>query len=611
MGTFSESDDLVNSSQSFGRNDAWTTLFASINNPKRQLTYVWGPSGIGKTFFLQQFADSWRVNGHAIVWSSFRQDAPTDLQWWQQLALQFDLDPFIATLDTLKEAMIGRCRAERFVWVVDDCDSPQINRGWVVQVALGFTASGGYTILTGRTPPFQLWSGSNKQKHLQSLELSEWNADVVQCLLSLRGIRGPSVLQHAIRLTHGRPKLVSAVVDGMLWLQENQVPAAYGNFMADEMDLSGFLLEQICHPGSQRLMWNAGRSGDLVDTMIAASAVVPIFNRDWLIQMVGRSVVTEAWDRFIALPIVNSYLGGYYGLFSELRQEIMVIVHKIRPWRWEHWVRQAAAYYLRQIATGRVAKPHAWGALFELIRTDLGSPVFGPDLNMTALEMKPDRSADSPNDRILVYVNDLAGNMMASVVRTVKDLHTCHVTDVTVDAEYPDALIGLMGALASTFYLYDHIVWDAPQSETEMRILQVLQFTQLGQKWHLDISGIHFMEWLTSMVAAPKGRRPANPVRVVQDLLQGIREGNEHYGPEATEFWTSISPDGNFRAWFLDALNSADLGEAVNGKSLLVLYYLDQRGTHEELAEMVHVSRSTYFRNHRIALERLAEAVFD
>ncbi|WP_169101960.1 sigma factor-like helix-turn-helix DNA-binding protein [Sulfobacillus harzensis] len=54
----------------------------------------------------------------------------------------------------------------------------------------------------------------------------------------------------------------------------------------------------------------------------------------------------------------------------------------------------------------------------------------------------------------------------------------------------------------------------------------------------------------------------------------------------------------------------AELGARVDGKTVLVLYYLDRRGTHEELAEVLHVSRATYFRNHRQALERLAHAVF-
>lgn len=81
-------------------------------------------------------------------------------------------------------------------------------------------------------------------------------------------------------------------------------------------------------------------------------------------------------------------------------------------------------------------------------------------------------------------------------------------------------------------------------------------------------------------------------------------------GPDVAAFWSSHAQFLNFRIWFLDALNSADWEEQPGGKTLLVLYYLERRGTHEELAEMLHVSRATYFRKHRQALEYLADAVF-
>lgn len=608
MDTFTESND---STQTLGRKDAWAALYESVTSRKLRLMYVWGPPGSGKTFLVQHFSDCWKTNGHTIVWSSFRQAPQSDSLWWQNLLLQFDLVPAAATLETLRDAMIERCRIKPFVWVVDDCDSPCIDRDWVVQTALNLTLYGGATILTGRTSPFQLWPQSDVQSRPQSLELTDWDSDLTQRILKVRGITDPSVLQHAIGLTHGRPKLVSAIVDGMLWLERNQVPVDQRAFMADSMDLSGFLIEQMCHPGSRRLMWNAGRSGDNVDTMIAAAAVVPVFNRDWMIHMVGRNVVTAAWDRFIALPLLNSYLGGYYGLFPELRQEVMSTVHKMRPWTWEHWIRQAVDYYFAQIISGRVAKQYAWDSLFELIRTDLGRALFAPDPTKPLLEVKRDTTAGASNSATLVYLTNLAGHRVASAVGSVEDLHTLRVADVTVDPHYPEAFLDLVSTLASTFYLYDEIVWGVPRSEQETLILQTLRFTPQGEEWQLDISGEGFAQWLASMTRPPKGGRPAAPVRAVQDVLRSIRQGKEHYGTEVSEFWTSVSSDGNFRSWFLDALHSADLGERVDGKSLLVLYYLDRRGTHEELAEMLHVSRATYFRNHRVALKRLAQAVFD
>lgn len=611
MDSVSESNGVDTSAKTLGREVEWGTLDASFHSRRRQLMYVWGPAGIGKTFFVWQFSDYWHSNGHAIVWSSLRQVAPSGLLWWQSLALQFDLEPATATPETLRDAMIARCHIEPFIWVVDDYDSPGIDRVWIVQVALSLASYGGYVIFTGRISPFQLWPRADLHSRLQFLELGEWDAPLIQRILAVAGINDPTVLQHALGLTHGRPQLVSAIVEGMLWLQDNQVPVVHRAFVADATDLSGFLIDQLCHPGSRQLMWNAGRSGDPVDTMLAAAAVVPIFNRDWMTHMVGRSVVTQVWDRFIAMPLVNSYLDGYYGLFAELRKEIQSTVHKMRPWMWEHWVRQAANYYFTQVATGGMAKQYAWGALCEFIRTDLGHPVFAPDLSMSLLQVKHTMTGEASSGAMLVYLTNVVGHRVASATRIVQERHTCRVNNVTVDPQYPDALLDLMTALASTFYLYDEIVWGMPRSEREMRMLQILQFIPQGDEWHLDVSGPRYMSWLASVIAPPRGHRPEDPVRVVQDILQSLREGKEEYGAEARAFWESVAPDGNFRTWFWDALNSAELGERVDGRSLLVLYYLDSMGTHEELAEMVHVSRATYFRNHRTALERLAQAVFD
>lgn len=607
-------DELNDSTQTFGREDAWLALedsVTSVPSRERQLMYVWGPSGSGKTFLARHFSDYLQMKGHTIVWSSFRKVSQLDSVWWQNLALQFDLVPAEATLDTIHDAMVERCTIEPFVWVADDCDSAGIDRDWIIRVASNLTLYGGDVILTGRTPPFQVWSHSDAQHRLQSLELTDWDAELTQRILRLRGVTEPTVLQHAIGLTHGRPKLVSAIVDAMFWLEENQVPVNQRAFMTDEVDLSGFLIEQMCHPGSRRLIWTAGRFGDDVDTMIAAAAVVPVFTRDWMIRMVGRTVVTVGWDRFIALPLLNSYLGGYYGLFPDLRREVMSTVHKVRPWMWEHWVRRAVDYYFAEIITGRLAKQYAWDAVAELIRTDLARPVFTPDPSMPLPQAKRDSTTSDSNSAMSLYVINIQGHRVASAVGVVEDLNTLRITDVTVARKYPDALLDLMSTLASTFYLYDTIVWSAPRSKHEALILQTLRFAPHGEEWLLDISGNGFMTWLASVTAPPKGIRPADPLRVVQDVLISFRKGKEHYGTEAREFWTSISSKGTFRSWFLDALYSADLGERVDGKSLLVLYYLDRRGTHEELAEIVHVSRATYFRNHRLALDRLAQAVFD
>lgn len=610
--TFDESNAKDPLSETLGRTEAWDTLHQYVTTPAAKIMYLWGPPGTGKTFLIDQFRAYCHSFGHVIVGSSCRELDELGLPWWQHLAEEFGLSPTTAAIADIEHAMLERCQATPFIWIIEDCDAPEIDRAWIVQLALKLRHYGSSIVLTGRSSPFQLWSGQLElQHHMQFVELGDWDPPLVRRILTARGITDLNVIEQAIRLTHGRPKLVSAISDGLFWLRDNQVPATHRAFMADAMDLSGFLIEQMCHPGSRRLMWHGGQPGDDVDTLIAAAAVVPVFNRDWMTHMVGRAVVMSGWDRFITQPLVNSYLGGYYGLFPELRREIMTTVHKVRPWMWEHWTRQTADYYFSQISTGRVAKQNAWGSLSGLIRTNLGPPVFAPPMDTVPWEVHWETTSDRSQGGRVGHIVDSSGERVAQATFTVEDLHTLHVADVTSHSLDRATLLGLVSTLASTFYLYDTIIWHQPTSDAETELLKILQFTPNNGAWHLDLHDDQFMAWMASLIRPPNGRRPNNPIRIVQDALQSLREGKEHYGTEATEFWTSISPDGNFRGWFLDALNSANLGERIEGKSLLVLYYLDRRGTHEELAEMLHVSRATYFRNHRLAIERLAQAVFD
>ncbi len=46
------------------------------------------------------------------------------------------------------------------------------------------------------------------------------------------------------------------------------------------------------------------------------------------------------------------------------------------------------------------------------------------------------------------------------------------------------------------------------------------------------------------------------------------------------------------------------------GRELLVHYYLNRTGSHETVADELGASRATYFRWHRVALERFADALF-
>ena len=65
----------------------------------------------------------------------------------------------------------------------------------------------------------------------------------------------------------------------------------------------------------------------------------------------------------------------------------------------------------------------------------------------------------------------------------------------------------------------------------------------------------------------------------------------------------------DLRAWLVDAL--ASCGLSPTQEAILTQYYVEAAGPHEVLCEQMDVPRATYYRLHRLALQRLGEAMFE
>lgn len=599
-------EDLV------GRDDPWNLLSSWPKHHTPAILYLWGPAGIGKTFLMRHVFQYVSERGDPVLWSAGDEAGQSELAWTQHvgrlLELGLDENP---SMNALVGLLTAQCAAAPLLWIVDDFDQVKINREWLMSTFLELVGHGAMVVLVGRTSPLQLWPAQSYTRGcIQVIELGDLDSDAARSLLVSRGLTDPTVLTRTIEMSHGRPQLLSAISDGLSLLEETALPTSQWAFMANPVDTAGYLIEQICHPGSRRLMWRAGHPTDRIDTIIAAASVTPMFNRDWLARVAGRTLVNDLWDEFIALPFVHPYRGGYYDLFPRLREEIAETVQKVRPWMWEHWTRTAAEHYLGRVQAGVTPRQHAWGPLSRFVRPHLGEAVFNVDDGELLVECQ----LPSPNIEGFVRLAEPRGTHMASAVLRSPAPRRLLVEGTWWDAGNPQALAHLVSHVADQFHLYDDVEWTVQSRETSLdSLLEILQFQRVSDtQWHLKLGQSKFLEWLEVLVSPPAGHPPRDPVAVVQSVLRALREGIEDYDGEVTTYWNSVSTTRvSFRAWFLDALNSADLGDRAGGKTVVVLYYLDRRGTHEELAEMLHVSRATYFRNHRDALERLAKAVFD
>ena len=594
-----------------GRESEWDSLHAAYAFDNHQIIYVWGAPGTGKTHLIQNFSDYLHESSHRVLWSSARHIGSSSQEWERHLS-RFVKSHDELSGELLAQAMIADCKQQPFCWIIDAFDDLSTYRESVMQLALELRRHGAYIILTGRTSPFRLWSAQSYiRHHIHIIELTDWEPSLSREVLTERGVTDTAVLDIAIRMAQGRPQLLAAMADGLSILQGSIIPSESLSFMTNAVDLSEYLIEQICHPGSRRMSWRAGQSTDSIDTLVAAAALVPVFNREWMTRVVGRQICNHYWDEFVSSPFLNSYRGGYYGLFPYLRRYIALSVQKIRPWTWEHWTRKIVTYYLGRLQTGSIAWEKAWQLLSGYIRPRLGYILFETNLSSYSSIFRDDAAIRGMHHRF--QLTDSEGRIVAESTLITEESDTLHITGSVWDLNEPRVVAKMVSTLAETFYQYRKVVWESPPASSELTtILECLHFTEdQNQNWTLHFHAESFSEWITKLVSPPVALPPVDRVSTVQKVLQAIRDGHEDFGDPVRQFWNRLAIWDSFRPWFLDALHSVSLGEHMDGKTILVLYYLDRRGTHEELAEILHVSRATYFRNHRSALEKLADAIFN
>ena len=594
-----------------GRDLEWQSLHAAYEYDNHQIIYVWGAPGTGKTHLVQTFSDYLQDNSLPVLWSSVRYVGSTPQAWERHLSRFAEAHDELSG-ERLAKAMITRCQRQPFCWIVDAFDFLGAYRESIMQLTLELQRHGAYIILTGRTSPFRLWSAQSYiRHHVHVIELSDWEPELSREVLAHRGITDSQVLDIAIHMAQGRPQLLAAIADGLSVLQDAAIPSENLSFMTHPVDLSEYLIEQICHPGSRRMTWRAGQSSHSIDILVAAASLVPMFNREWMTRVVGRALVNHYWEDFVGLPFLHSYRGGYYGVFSQLRPHIAASVQKTRPWTWEHWTRRIVAYYMGRLESGLIGWEKAWQLLSGFIRPRLGYTLFDTTLASYSVIWSHESTTQGTHHHL--HLTDPDGRLVAESTGVSDGSGILHITEGTGNVTDPQITRKIVSAWAETFHQYYQIIWERSHLPSSLTtLLASMGFSSDDhQNWFLEFREMSFAEWIANLVNPPHAQPPADGVGTVQRILQAIRDGHDDFGEPVKQFWNNIAAWDSFRPWFLDALHSLSLGEHVDGKTILVLYYLDHRGTHEELAEVLHVSRATYFRNHRNALEKLAHAVFD
>lgn len=619
-----------------GREMEWQTLteVSRQSLAQRQILYLWGPPGSGKSYLLQRFFDTLADRPGDVVFTEAQDGdlsygdlaARSSTQVGQMKRQESRAQRFVHAVDAVEDK-------SQLVWIIDDYDAWHSQQAWLWPTIATLRRAGACIILTGRESPRRLWPGEQSTP-IVSRRLNDFDAETATQLCRDLNVQDPHVINEAIAISRGRPRLLRTMVDGFKLLTE-EWPAE--DDLALERLRSGmasFLLEQVCHPGSRRISWRAGQGSDKdVDALVAAAAMTPMFNRQLLTEVVGSAAVMSLWDMLASLPFLDAYQGGFFSMPVALRTRIRQAAQQARPWMWEQWTRKMASFYLHDALHKKTTQTDIfWDRILPFIRTKIGCPVFAEDewlaenftLTWGRLSELPGLTYDAANipsaqaEALTAFHPDGTTAGYAVVDRSRDNMLVIH--DIVEMSDEPLVAPMLFSVLMRHFPAHGKVLWVSKRpSATAERMTLILDHMGFGLPIYkenaapsrmLDLETAGYHAWLAHILRAPQAPAPEKPVPVVQEALQVLSSEPQLEETTLAAYWQKIGGKGSVLAWLLDALTSADLGAAIGGKTLLALYYLDKQGTHEELAERLHVSRATYFRNHRTALDRLAQALF-
>ncbi|WP_053959590.1 ATP-binding protein [Sulfobacillus thermosulfidooxidans] len=599
-----------------GRHEEWALLntLTDFSHPKRPIVYLFGPSGSGKSHVAEQFFEYQRHCGKRALYSQARLIGQNEQDITRYVQQVFEFEPADKKCEWSQLAF----KARDLIWIIDDYDEWRRHQLWFWPVLTDMRHLGACIVLTGKEAPQRLWAGQSEHV-LETLPLADFDKETMLEICRQFELHDPDLVSEAMAISRGRPRLLYAMAQGIKLVKDMLPPESHLNANLFHTQLPMFLIEQVCHPGSRRMRWRAGQgSHQSFDLLMAAASLTPIFTRELLNQLIGHNAVNESWDEFTNSPFLDVFQGGYFGLYKGLRQRIRHATQQARPWIWEQWTRKTAHYFINLVETTENSFPFVWEQLVGLIRWKLGHSAFEVD-------------TWQEQEWQIIHESDL-NTQENTESFSVIDEQKRRLGTLTFFRSHPEPKLVITGIvshdnnMAVPFMLFSHvikhsvqypkIVWaltpQHPMTSSFHALLHYLGFIDHADGSQiLDYSQGSVIPWLQRILRSPQGEPLEDPVQTVQNALQVLSSDIALNETNLSRYWQSIAHKGTLRTWFLDALSSADLGSNIGGRTLLVLYYLKKQGTHEELAEHLHLSRATYFRNHRTALEKLSAALFD
>jgi hypothetical protein len=572
--------------------------------------YISGPAGIGKSALLRAFARWAEDRGIPTVLAGsegFSEASPSGaLLPWQ--------GPVRA--DATRRAPLT-C-----LLLIDDYDRMRAEESRIREELLGRIGGGVGVVLAGRTPARRLWA-----------DAPDWLATVTE--MPLAALPPPEAEEFMRRLEVADPALCS-IVAGMAagqprLLVRSAAAAAESDWLRGaalrEPRLAQlFLLERLLHPGSRRRAWRAAGS----DELIAAASLLPHFDRGCLIAALGRSTVERGWSSL--LDLAGGVAAGRPAFPEALRERLQLAVRAQRPWAEGHWRQRFRDHLCRRAESpGPADDPEEDWRAFLAAACDRPWHAALHPLGEREEGWIVQRAPAGPGRYDWTWTIATADGRMhgEALSRTCREGGSSPggAAVGTVAVEFrtlrggaaPDAIgvlvraaAGVLGACRRAIFFGPGLADWAAAAAT----LPALGFRPEGSPaggWVLDMEPCGHAAWLRRISLPPADGLPDDPAAAAREALTAIGQPTRLEETAAMTCYRARHDGGGtareLRAWLLDAL--ASCGLSPTQEAILTQYYVEGGGPHEALCDRLDVPRATYYRIHRLALQRLGEALFE
>ncbi|MCY0864496.1 MAG: ATP-binding protein [Sulfobacillus sp.] len=579
-----------------------------------RVVYLAGGPGSGKTFYVRQLLEWAQQEGADFLYTPAHavEMSPAGVARWVLETVRKEPVTTATVLEMVRE--MNRVADHRgLIWAIDDYDQWYPVDRWLREQVFPLMSPRIVWVMAGSERVRGHWVGdADWLSRVSTVTIQPLDGSQIAQLAHNAGIREPDDIALVTKLSQGNPKVLQTLIHCLAWLKTSD--PLVQNRIGRHLPL--FLIEQMLHRGSRRLRWRAGWGQDTVDTLIAVASLVPWFDRRLLSGVLDAQAVRNHWDELMAFPLVIEHAGGIYQIAPEVRAPIQEGLGLSRPWSREWWRRRWLTLLIQESGGERAA---LYADQITALVQDLLFPVHEADCRVGRWHPKDGKAG--PRE----YVMDSRDGDFAARITMEHDLTLRCLT--IRDIELPEwwALPHIFRLAVALFPHTVSVRWemaiDTPAGLREIvsAYLRRMGFhderIEMGRiVWHLDLSA-GYLHWARDVVKPRISDLPPKTRLVdwVQQALHAIRDtgalSETALYQLAEQAWGLTSAE-IFQVRILDALHTADLGDWPEGRELLYRYYVERAGSHESLAEQFHVSRATYFRNHRRAIERLTDALF-